>query len=104
MNTTIEKIGSIQIIGRRWFQKTFGNTYFSAIGIVDGEIKAKIDFEYGYGDHYVDQITAKLEKDGYLPGFIHHNNGSTERLWNYCQRNNIKFIYSATDVERKKDL
>jgi hypothetical protein len=101
---TENKISDIVIYGRRWFQKTYGNTYFSAVGIIDGEVKVKIEFEYGYGDHYVDQITALLEKEGYLPGFIHHNNGSTERMWNYCQRNGIKFIYSATDVGRKKDL
>lgn len=28
---------SITIIGRRWFQRTYGNTYFSAYALIDGK-------------------------------------------------------------------
>lgn len=95
---------NITVIGRRWFDRINGNTYFSAVGIVNGKEVVSIPFEYGYGDHYEDRIFQELEKAGYLPDVKHHNNGSSERLWNYCERNNITKYSTVSDVKRKKDL
>ena len=97
-------IQSITVIGRRWFDRINGNTYFSAVGLVDGKEVVSIPFEYGYDNHFEDRIFQELEKGGYLPGVIHHNNGSSERLWNYCDRNKIAKHTIVTDVKRKKDL
>jgi len=90
---------NIMVTGRRWFQRTYGNTYFSAVGYVDGDIKATIDFEYGYGDHYIDCIADALERAGHMPG-----REENQPLWQYCNDHNIKYNYSVSDVERKKDL
>ena len=95
---------TITIIGKRWFAKTYGNTYFSAVGLINGEEKVKIDYEYGYGEHYQDRIYAELEKAGYLPDVKHYDNGARESLWQYCERNNIKKYVSVSDVPRKRDL
>ena len=99
-----KKTRSITVIGRRWFQKTYGNTYFSAVGYINGGVAVKIDFEYGYGDHYVDCIARELDKAGYLPGREKYSNGGEEALWNYCRERGIEFVYSVSDVDRKRDL
>lgn len=102
--------------GRRWFQKSYGNTYFSATVEVDGlarhthaaevicKVVVSIPFEYGYGDHYMDVAADKLEELGYLPGREHYKNGSKEALSRYCKDRGIELDYYAVDVERKRDL
>lgn len=102
--TPVKKGDNITIIGRRWFDRINGNTYFSAVGLINGIQVVEIPFEYGYGNHYEDRVTQEMGKAGYLPGFITHNNGSTERLWNYCDRNGITKYVTHSDVNRKKDL
>jgi hypothetical protein len=94
----------LQVFGRRWFNRSCGNTYHSATIYVDGDCVHKIDFAYGYGNHYEETSLQWLEKNGYLPGLIHHRNGSHEGLWRYCERNGIKYRQDVTDVQRKKDL
>lgn len=44
---------NITIIGRRWFDRKYGNTYHSVSVWVDGEFIGKNPYEYGYGDHYI---------------------------------------------------
>lgn len=102
---------NITIIGRRWFDKINGNTYFSAVGLINGIEVVNIPFEYGYGDHYADQIDhyadqifAKMEKAGYCPDVEHYNNSGSERLWQYCERKGLVKYVSVSDVTRKKDL
>jgi len=95
---------NIIIIGKRWFDKANGNTYFSSKALVNGNEVCSIDFQYGYGDHYITETFELLEKLGYLPGVKHHNNGSSEPFWSYCERNNIVYNHYVIDVSRKKDL
>jgi hypothetical protein len=95
---------NITIIGRRWFNTTSGNTYFSSQIYVDGNLVHTIPYAYGYGSHYMDESTDWLEKNNYLPGRTHSPNGSTEPVWSYAERKGIQLVYSATDVSRKKDL
>lgn len=95
---------SITIIGRRWFERTNGNTYFSADIFVNGEQVHRIDFEYGYGSFYKQASTEWLYKNGYLPGLEQRENGSSESLWMYRDRKKITLVDSVTDVQRKKDL
>jgi hypothetical protein len=102
---TGEEIHSVRILGRRWFQKTYGNTYFSAVAIVNGKEVAKIDYEYGYGDQYLHSITDRLETLGYMPGRVHNANGSADPAWYYFRDlHKVAFTYGVVDVQRKKDL
>jgi hypothetical protein len=95
---------SILITGRRWFDPS-GNTYFSANGYVDGELVANIAYEYGYGDHYIQAMTDKLEELGYMPDRKHYEHGGAEPAWQYFRDNRgITFNYEVSDVARKKDL
>jgi len=95
---------SVLITGRRWFDSS-GNTYFSANGYINGEAVARIEYEYGYGDHYVDAMTNKLEELGYMPNRKHYDNGGAEPGWQYFRdQRSIPFNYEVSDVSRKKDL
>lgn len=99
----VGKTESVVIRGRRWFDSTAGNTYFSAEAVVNGQTVARIAFEYGYDSQYMHSMTDKLEKLGFLPGREKYRHGS-EALWNYATRVGITENCSATDVSRKRDL
>ena len=94
---------SLTIIGRRWFQKSYGNTYNTAQIIVDGETVEKTPRQYGYGDHYLTIAAQALERRGLLT-LRHYDNGSFEPLWQWAEANGVKFTYSPIDVPREKAL
>lgn len=54
----------IVIRGRRWFQKSYGNTYFSASIEVDGKIVHTIEYAIGYGDYYLQAAWEWLSENG----------------------------------------
>lgn len=96
-------MNNITILGRRWFQRTYGNTYFTAKIYIDGELVHEIPKSYGYGDYYVQAAGEWLHDNGYTNQKAQVN-GGYEPLWSYCSQNGIAFTYQATDVARKKDL
>ena len=76
---------STHIECRRWREKTYGNTYFSAR--INNEMV--IPFAYGYGEQCLYEAAWLLGyKDGLLRGFL----------------DSIGATYSIIDVARKKDL
>lgn len=89
---------TITIIGRRWFQKLYGNTYHSVEIYVDGQFVHKINFEYGYGTMYAQNACLWLRENGFISPDRHQS------LRRYCNEHDIHLIDSVTDVERKKDL
>ena len=108
--TTIEKVqpvkkgDSIAIIGRRWFDRVNGNTYFSSVAVINGNQVAEIHFEYGYGEQYRDSMYNLLYKLGYCSDREKYNNGSNEPFWVYCKRKEVIQYVTHSDVNRKKDL
>lgn len=90
---------SITLIGRRWFQRSYGNTYHSVTIMIDGETVHVSGKCYGYDRAYVQTAQEWLKANGYLDGM-----SERDALWNYCANEGIKFEYSATDVAREKDL
>lgn len=101
---SVVKGDNITIIGRRWFDRVNGNTYFSAVGIINGIEVVQIPFEYGYGNQYEDRVYQELEKLGYCADVEHYNNGGREAFWRYCDRKRIIKYVTHSDVNRKKDL
>jgi hypothetical protein len=92
---------SIIIIGRRWFQRTNGNTYHTAEIIIDGETVHKTPFAYGYGDQYTQSAFEWLVKSGTIPAPEH----PSECHWRHIRDIlGIAYSYQAIDVPRKKDL
>ena len=51
-----QRIKTIDIIAKQWFDKNNGNSYFAAIVTInyklEGENILKLPFQYGYGDYY----------------------------------------------------
>ena len=91
------KIKSITVLGRRWFEKVNGNTYHSVVILLNGEFFSKVNFTYGYGDHYIQSALERLLLLSHIPK-------GTLSLWQYCKKNNIKYYCDVVDVTRKKDL
>lgn len=88
----------IQVIGRRWFERTNGNTYHSATLIVNGDTIGHEPFAYGYGSQYEQTARAIL-----LNAFTIEGLDNLSPMWSICDQGH-KFNSNATDVQRKKDL
>ncbi len=91
---------SICVLGRRWFQKTNGNTYHTAEIFVNGDFKVRTPRCYGYGDHYMQTAHEWLQENGYLPS----GSDATASLWWVCDDNGINLTYTEMDVPRRMDL
>lgn len=93
---------SLTIIAKRWFNTNSGNTYYSAYALIDGKpVQPCIDYSYGYGSAYADDMFAQLELANLLPTPRESSRESPSR---YCSRNNIAYTNLVTDVTRKRDL
>ena len=77
------------IEGRRWFQKTYGNTYHTVTLFYDDGSSEKSERHYGYGDGY-------LQTAFEMMGLEY---GGTRAL-----REDLGITYSVADVERQRDL
>ena len=100
MKININEVSYIKIVAKRWFQRSFGNTYHSVhVFVALGEGKdyrlesiGYIPFRYGYGDHYLNTAAEILEiSEQELRSLI-------------SQYGTEKFVIVYTDVPRKKDL
>ena len=90
---------SVSITVRRWFQKTYGNTYFSASALVDGKPVEGIDFDYGYGSHGEYQMMKKLIQDGHVKKVFR---GIVPSV--YARDLGLNYHCETIDVSRKRDL
>lgn len=100
MTTTLPK--SITVIGRRWFQRTYGNTYHTSEIIVDGKTVHKTPREYGYGDQYAYTAWDWLIANGFVPE--PEDKGRTTHWQQMRDELGIAYTYRALDVERQRDL
>lgn len=88
-----EKINTLEVIGKRWFQKSYGNTYHTATVIVNGE-ELKSGITYGYGNAYLQTAADLLRANGYE---VSADNLEAFRM--VCE-----YPHNVGDVDRKKDL
>jgi hypothetical protein len=88
------KIKALTIIGRRWFDRTYGNTYHTAEIIINGETIHKTPMEYGYESQYVTTATKWLTDNKYLklPEYT--------PIWSYCSDKGI--AYTAIPIDGLK--
>lgn len=55
------------IVGKKWFDKTNGNTYHSArVYDLNGRVVAAAPYEYGYGDQYIYSAFNALKAAGVI--------------------------------------
>ena len=81
---------------RRWFQRTYGNTYHSVRIYCDGKEIAYVPFEYGYGDQCLQTAIDWLKKNNLIPADASYG---TRYL-----REELHSTYDIVDVARKRDL
>lgn len=89
---------SITVVGRRWFQRTYGNTYHTADIYVDGVLVHTLPVQYGYGSQYSYNAVEWLKANGYLPSDL------TTFPRYYCEERGIAWVDTVTDVRRERDL
>lgn len=94
---------NITIIGRRWFQRTYGNTYNTVRILIDGKTVAELPKEYGYGNHYYQRAAEWLNKNGYVQ-LEKYGNGCMQPLHALRDDGLIGLEYWAEDVARERDL
>lgn len=85
---------SIFIEAREWFDKTGGNSYFSARISIDGEIVGYLPLQYGYGSAYEYAAKAWLTGAGYLTKPV-------VNLWD-LKRDGVA-VYTAISPATKRD-
>jgi len=84
------------IIARRWFEKTNGNTYHSCEVYQDGKLIERVPFAYGYEEQYRQTAHEILVRAGLFSGDYHD--------FLMVIRDYDNWLFSVTDVTRKKDL
>ncbi len=87
----------LTIIGKRWFQKSFGNTYHSTRVLIDGIEVYHCPFNYGYDDSFIQTAIKGMQEAGIL--------AKDKDYWTQHLRDEFKsFNTIRTDVTRKRDL
>ena len=79
----------VRIEGKRWFQKSYGNTYHTAtLHFKDGSTQ-KSGITYGYDQHYLQTAFGMM---------------GLEYIGTRGLREYMGIAYSVSDVSRKRDL
>jgi hypothetical protein len=84
----------LHVEARRWFQKTYGNTYHSIRIYVNDEQVHHNPCNYGYGDQWLQTAIEWLHENGYCDKVF-----GTQYF-----REELGGTYSVADVDRRKDL
>lgn len=61
----MKKIKTLEISAKRWFQKSYGNTYHVVKAVVNGKDVVVSGVTYGYGNHFLTTIADLLRDRGY---------------------------------------
>jgi len=115
----------VTIEGKRWFEKTNGNTYHSVSVYINNELIGRVPLTYGYGEQYIQSAFELLSEFGMFPyektkelvtvraGTPMEYQAPKESLnkneaWHkFCQDmmdNRQKYHVICVNVPRKKDL
>jgi hypothetical protein len=95
------KVRTIDVTAKEWFDKVNGNSYFAGIVTINYGMKTEknyvMPFKYGYSDYYLQAAKKLLIENKVLNPF---DSGLTY----YCRENNITLRYIKQENCRKKDL
>jgi len=97
------KTRAVTIVGRRWFDRANGNTYYSSEIYVNGKFVHKIPFAYGYGSMYEQDAAEWLIDHGYIKA-EKYASGGYPPLWQLAEKLGFHKETPVSDVARKKDL
>jgi hypothetical protein len=90
------KMKSLHIEGRRWFQRTYGNTYHTVRIFIDGELVHTSERTYGYDDCFLQTALDWLKANRFAP--------TDAKYGTLYLRETLGGSYSVIDVKRQKDL
>lgn len=93
-------VNKLELLGRKWFERRNGNTYFSAVALHNGLEIARIDFEYGYGDQWLYEISKAIKTSCFEAR-------QSDQPWQYIDKLELQGIAVFTNCEqvtRKRDL
>ena len=99
LRTEMKPARRLEIEGRLWFQKTYGNTYHRVRVFLDGEFLGRSDVEYGYGQQFAYTGIKLALKSARIPAFL-----EKEGNYSYSKRTGIEIVARSEKVTRKKDL
>lgn len=91
----MEKVESVFIEARSWFDKANGNSYYSARVWVNGRVVGQLPFSYGYGEQYRYDSLRALK----TVGFLKDENG-----WYVAPDGSPVVIYASNSWHLKRDL
>ena len=76
---------TLTVQGKEWFDRINGNSYCSVRVYWEGEEVARVPFQYGYGDFYLQVARDALE--GWFPPdtVTRHDNGMGLPLWRVAE-------------------
>ena len=95
-----QRINSVGILVRRWFDQANGNTYFKAKILLNGVHVHTIPFEYGYDSHG-EYVARKWVLDNF-DQFQTADNWNWTSYW--ASDYGVNYACDTVDVQRKKDL
>lgn len=97
-----------QIIAKRWFNRSQGNTYHSCYVCKTNQCIGAIDYAYGYGDGYLRSALIILQEAGErVKTNIMLKSGFRKDMSDFIndiKKNPKKYLVSVYDVKHKKDL
>ena len=103
-----EKVNNITISGRRWFDKSGGNTYHSVDVYVNGKHVGREPFAYGYDEGYLQTAHKLLQKAGIFKKTGERlKSGMDKDYYEFMKdmrAHRDKYVKIVSDVARKKDL
>lgn len=91
----------ITLIGRRWHQRLYGNTYHTTEIFIDGVLVHKTPKQYGYGDQYRDSGLEWLIGQRHLPARAEWHHRVSREVF---EKAGITLACSVSDVRRERDL
>jgi len=96
----LKKGDKVEMVGKRWFQRSYGNTYHTVKVYVNDKLIGETEnSHYGYDEQFLQTGLDILFKH-YLPPYKWNGSRPAWTLKNY----GIKFDYDYTDVARERDL
>ena len=95
-----------RIVARRWFQRSYGNTYHSTAVIATSgighaykeELLGCVDYAYGYGEQYLETAF------GILVDAKVYRKEDRDKFRDDLRNHRERFAIFVTDVDRKNDL
>jgi hypothetical protein len=97
------KIQHIGIVGKQWWRRSSGGTYFSSRILVNGDHVATVTGSGG-GSMYEQAAVQWLVRHGVLPEIERQGGSDYKPLWQHARDLGFKYNSESIDVPRERDL